>query len=87
MLVLGNFEKLLFEDCTFEGYTKPVFLVGTDDKENVESVRSGELELRDATLEECIEAHPNGIATQDKGKFIFWNLKDPNAPPVQGKKS
>ncbi len=85
MLALGNFEKLLFEDCTFEGYTKPVFLVGTDDKENVESVRSGELELRDATLEECIEAHPGGITPLDMGKWIFWNLKDPDAPPLQGK--
>ena len=49
-------------------------------------IRSGEMELRKATLEECIEAHPGGIASQDRGKLIFWDLKDPTAPPVQGKK-
>ena len=43
------------------------------------------MELKRSTLEECVEAHPGGIASQDRGKFIFWNLKDPAAPPVQGK--
>ena len=86
MMALGNIEKLLFEDCTFEGYDKPIFLLGTDDEANIELVRSGEIELKRATLEECIEAHPTGVASQDKGKFIFWNLKDPTAPPIQGKK-
>lgn len=87
MMAVGNFEKILFEDCTFQGYSKPILLVGTDDEANVELVRSGEMELKKATLEECIEAHPGGIAAQDKGKFIFWDLKDPTAPPIQGKKS
>lgn len=87
MMGVGNVEKLLFEDCTFKGYDKPTFLVGTDDIENIESVRSGELNLKPSTLEECIEAHPTGIASQDKGKFLFWDLKDPTAPPVQGKKT
>ncbi len=85
MLAAGNFEKILFEDCTFDGYTKPILLIGTDDVENVELVRSGEMELKKATLQECIEAHPGGIASQDKGKFIFWDLKNPDAPPIQKK--
>ena len=87
MLAVGNFEKLLFEDCTFEGYEKPILLVGTEDAENVELVRSGEMELRKATLEECIEAHPGGVAPQDQGHYVFWSLKDPTAPPILGKKN
>ena len=84
LLVLGNVEKLLFEDCRFDGYSKPILLIGTDDEKNVEVVRSGEIELRKASFEECVEAHPGGIALLDQGKFIFHDLKDPTAPPVQG---
>lgn len=87
LLAVGNVEKLLFEDCTFEGYTNtPSLLVGTDDFENIEIIRSGEIELKKSNLDECIEAHPAGIASQDRGKNLFWNLKDPTAPPIQGKK-
>lgn len=85
MLAVGNIEKLIFEDCTFKGYQKPIFLLGTDDENNVEVIRSGEIDLRRVSFEECVAAHPGGVATQDKGKFIFWNLKDPAAPPVEGK--
>ena len=84
LLVVGNVEKLIFEDCTFEGYTKPNILVGTDDMENIEVVRSGEIELKKSTVEECIFAHPGGIAWKDQGKLNFWNLKDENAAPVPG---
>ena len=87
LLVVGNVEKLLFEDCTFEGYKKPILLVGTDDMENIEVVRSGEVELKPAAFDECIEAHPGGIAFKDQGKFIFWDLKDPTKPPVEGDES
>ncbi|MBR2615134.1 MAG: right-handed parallel beta-helix repeat-containing protein [Clostridia bacterium] len=85
MLAIGNVKKLVFEDCTFQGYEKPVFLMGTDDEANVELIRSGEIDLRRVSFEECVAAHPGGVATQDKGKFLFWNLKDPTAPPVPGK--
>ena len=85
---VGNVEKLLFEDCKFENFTNtPYLLVGTDDFENIEVVRSGEIELRKSNLDECIEAHPAGIASQDKGKNLYWNLKDPTAPPIQKKKT
>ncbi len=73
LLAAGNFETLLFEDCTFVGYNKPILLLGTDDK--VEVVRSGEMEFRKATLEECLKAHPGGIASQDRGKNIRYDLK------------
>ena len=82
LLVVGNCEELSFEDCTFQGYDKPILLVGTDDIENIKVVRSGEMELKAATFEECVEAHPGGVAFADQGKFIFWDLKDPFAPPV-----
>jgi hypothetical protein len=88
LLAVGNVEKLLFEDCKFEGFSKnPVLLVGTDDMENIEVVRSGEIELKKATFEECILAHPGGVAWLDQGKLLFWNLKDENAAPVPGPES
>lgn len=87
LLAVGNVEKLLFEDCTFEGYTKPAILVGTDDADNIEVVRSGEIEVRKVSFEDCILAHPSGIAKLDRGKLNFWSLKDPDAPPVPGPES
>jgi len=87
LLAVGNVEKLLFEDCTFEGYEKPILLIGTDDMEAIEVVRSGEMELKKTTFEECVEAHPGGIALLDRGKYVFWDLKDPFAPPVEGDES
>lgn len=59
-------------------------LVGTDDMENIKVVRSGEVELKPAKFDACIEAHPGCIALKDRGKFIFWGLKDPTKPPVEG---
>lgn len=87
LLAVGNVEKLLFEDCTFEGYTKPSILIGTDDVENIEVVRSGEIEVKKVSFEDCIVAHPSGIAKLDRGKLNFWSLKDPDAPPVPGPES
>jgi hypothetical protein len=80
-LAAGNFETLLFEDCTFVGYDKPILMVGTDDK--VELVRSGEMEFRKATLEECLEAHPGGITPLDRGKNIRYDLKNWENDPVR----
>jgi len=82
ILAVGNVEKLLFEDCTFVGDVKPVVFVGTDDLENIEVVRSGDIELKKVSFAECLEVHPSGIAQDDQGKLHFWDLKDPNAPPV-----
>lgn len=30
LLVAGNFDRLIFEDCLIEGYTEPTVLVGTE---------------------------------------------------------
>ena len=87
MLAVGNVEKLLFEDCTFEGFTKPIILIGTDDAENIEAVRSGEIEVKRTSFDECVLAHPSGIALKDQGKLLFYDLKDPDAPPVPGPES
>ena len=78
LMAVGNFSQLLFEDCTFKGYDKPILLVGTDDE--VEVVRTDEIDIRKASFEECVEAHPGGVAYADQGKFIFWDLKNPSAP-------
>jgi len=73
MLAAGNFEKLIFEDCVIEGYENPTILVGTDDV--VEVINSTPITLKKATLEECLEAHPGGLASQDKGKNKSFRLK------------
>ena len=87
LLAVGNVEKLLFEDCTFLGYEKPVILVGTDDAKNIEVVRSGEMDIREVGFDECILAHPGGVAYLDQGKLLFWDLKDYYKPPVEGPES
>ena len=61
--------------------------MGTDDAANVEVVNSGDFEVKQATFEDCILAHPSGIAKLDQGKLNFWPLKDPDAPPVPGPES
>ena len=33
-------------------------------------------------IDDCFLA--GGIALKDQGKFIFWDLKDPTKPPVEG---
>ena len=75
----ANFETLLFEDCRFEGYKKPILLLASDDK--VELIRSGEMEFQKATLEECLIAHPGGKASTDMGKNVRYDLKDWTKPP------
>ena len=73
MLAAGNFEKLVFEDCTIEGFEEPTILVGTDDK--VEIINSTPITLKKATLEECLQAHTGGLASQDVGKNLSFRLK------------
>jgi len=68
MLVAGNFEKIIFEDCVIEGYANPTILAGTDDV--VEVIRSTPVTVKKATIEECLAAHPGGIASQDVGKNL-----------------
>ncbi len=68
LLAAGNFEKLIFEDCRIEGYNNPTILAGTDD--SVEVIRSTPITVRKATQEECIAAHPTGLASQDVGKNL-----------------
>ena len=68
LLAAGNFEKLTFEDCRIEGYNNPTILAGTDDP--VEVIRSTPITVKKATQEECIAAHPTGLASQDVGKNL-----------------
>ena len=67
MLVAGNFDRIVFEDCTVEGYTDPTILVGTDDLDKIDVIRSTPLNIKRVTKEECLAAHPGGISSADRG--------------------
>lgn len=73
MLAAGNFEAIIFEDCTMEGYEEPTILMGTNDK--VEIIRSTPVTLKPSNLEECLIAHPDGLASQDVGKNLSFRPK------------
>lgn len=73
MLAAGNFEKIIFEDCTIRGYENPTILAGTDDE--VEVIRSTPITVQASSLEECLIAHPDGLAAEDKGKSRSFRLK------------
>ena len=60
LLVAGNFDRLIFEDCVIEGYAEPTVLVGTDGGE-VEIIRSTPITVKRVSFEECLKAHPHGI--------------------------
>lgn len=70
LIAAGNFERIVFEDCKIEGYSEPTILVGTDDA--VEIIRSTPIRIVHGTKEDCLAAHPGGIAPQDKGKNIRY---------------
>ena len=60
LLVAGNFDRLIFENCVIDGYTEPTVLVGTDGG-SVEVINSTPITVKRVSFEECIEAHPHGI--------------------------
>jgi len=63
LLVAGNFDKIIFEDCTLEGYTDPTILLGTEGE--VEVIRSTPITLKHVSFEDCLNAHPHGIFSED----------------------
>ncbi len=67
LLAAGNFKALIFEDTVIEGYDDPTILVGTEGE--VQCIRSTPVTVKKATFDECIEAHPWGVAFQDQEKF------------------
>jgi len=67
LLVAGNFDRLIFEDCLIEGYTEPTVLVGTDGG-TVEVIRSTPITVKRVSLEECLAAHPHGIVEHPLNK-------------------
>lgn len=67
MLVAGNFDRLIFEDCTIEGYTNPTIMLGTDDEDKIDIINSTPITIRKATFEECRDAHPGGVSSADRG--------------------
>ena len=70
MLVASNFDRLIFEDCTIEGFDPPTILVESDDI--VEVINSTPIRIQKATKEECFAAHPGGIHSGDRGKNLVF---------------
>ena len=68
MLVAGNFDKIVFENCEIEGFSNPTILVGTDGAENIEVINSTPITVKKATVKECFDAHPGGVSSADFGK-------------------
>ncbi len=69
LFVAANFEKIVFDHCTFEGYEDPRILAATDDVVEVIEC-SSDVRVQKATQEECLEAHPWGTGILD-GKHIL----------------
>ena len=69
LFVAANFEKIVFDHCTFEGYEDPHILAATDDVVEVIEC-SSDVRVQKATQEECLEAHPWGTGILD-GKHIL----------------
>ena len=72
LLVAANFERLIFEDCTIEGYDEPTILVESASDGAVEVIRSTPVTVKRATREECFAAHPGGIHSGDRGKNLVF---------------
>ena len=72
LLAVGNFEKLVFENCTFEGYTDPTILVGTDDEDKVEIINSP-ITVKKVSRKEALAAHPHGVSSADFGNEANLN--------------
>ena len=72
LLAVGNFEKLVFENCTFEGYTDPTILVGTDDEDKIEIINSP-ITVKKVSREEALAAHPQGVSSADFGNEANLN--------------
>ncbi len=66
LFVAANFDKIIFENCTVEGTDEPRIRIANDGV--VEQINSTPIAVKKATWDECIEAHPWGIAPQDRGK-------------------
>jgi len=64
LFVAGNFDKIIFEDCTIEGFNDPRILVATDGE--VEVIRSTPIKAQKSTQEECLDAHPWGVYSADR---------------------
>ena len=64
LLAVGNFKELIFEDTVIEGFEDPTILVGAEGE--IRMIRSTPVTAKKATFEECLQAHPWGMALQDR---------------------
>lgn len=67
LLAVGNFDRLIFENCTIEGYDNPTILLGTDGEDKIDIINSTPITVKKVTKEECLEAHPGGVSSADRG--------------------
>jgi hypothetical protein len=77
ILVAANFEELLFEDCTFEGWEAPTLLVGTD--EPVKILRSTPIQIKKVSAKECMDGHPWGVVPEDREAGRTFRLSSDQA--------
>jgi hypothetical protein len=63
LVVAGNFDKIVFENCVIEGYTEPTILVGASGGE-VEVINSTPIKVKRTTFAACIEAHPHAVPAE-----------------------
>lgn len=70
LFVADHFDRIVLENCTFEGYAEPTILVGDEDPGVIEVTGGTPVKLQKATKEECFKAHPGGIHSGDWGKNL-----------------
>jgi len=63
LVVAGNFDRIVFENCVIEGYTDPTILVGTDGGK-VEVIHSTPISVKRVAFWECLAAHPHAITPE-----------------------
>ena len=66
LFVAGNFDKIIFENCTVEGEGEPAVWIATEGE--VELINSTPITVKKVTREECIEVRPWGIPAEYRKK-------------------
>ena len=81
LFVAANFEKIIFENCTLEGFEDPTIWVATNGI--VEQINSTPFTLRNATRDECMAAHPWGHIGENPTENIAYMRNKENLTELQ----
>lgn len=73
MLVAGNFDKIVFENCTIEGYSNPTILVNEGEEDKLEIINCTPITVKPASKKECMAAHLGGVSSADRGNEANLN--------------